>query len=354
MDGFAAGSKERLGVRKKRRGLTIVLILAGLAAAWCLYWYAAHAIAGAVADRLIAAAGAGTRSAECTGMRAAGFPLRIDLACGTVRFADERAAITGALDGLAIRAPLYRPGRIEARAAGPLAYTAAASGLDLTARWTAASLTADAGLDGLEGLSLGADQLALDGAIALPGLALTAIAAEDSEVSARPSGDKAGAYRIGAALKDIRLAAADGRALPSINFQADISAIDLGRSLGFDPKGTVLAWLRAGAKAKIDRLALAAGGFATEATGDLRLSDDGRLSGKLVVHLRNLDRLPDLIEAFRPGARKDAEKIVRLVGATTKKVEDENGPARETVLNFRDGLVSVGIIPVGTVPPVAF
>lgn len=341
-------------MREKRRGRTILLIILGLVAVWCLYWYAAHEIAGAVADRLIAAAAAGDRTAECTELRSTGFPLRIDFACRTARFADEGAQLAGALEGLAISAPLYRPGRIEAKAAGPLVYNATDKGLDLTATWTAAGLTAGAGLDGLERVSLSADKFAVDGAIALPGLTLKGLAADDTEVVAAPSADRTGAYRLQTSLKDIRLDAADGRALPTASLDMDMSAVGIGKSLGYDPKSTLLAWLRSGAPAKIDRLAFSAGGFATDAKGDLHLSAEGRLSGKLTIRLRNLDQLPDLVEAIRPGSRKNVEKIVQLVGATTRKVDDADGPARETVLNFREGLVSVGIIPIGTIPPVTF
>lgn len=341
-------------MREKRRGRTILFIILGLVVLWCLYWYAAHEIAGAVADRLIAAAAAGDRTAECTELRSTGFPLRIDFACRTARFADDSERVAGALEGLAISAPLYRPGRIEAKAAGPLVYNATDKGLDLTATWTAAGLTAGAGLDGLERVSLSADKFALDGAIMLPGLTLKGIAADASEILAAPSADRAGAYRFETSLKDIRLDATDGRALPTLNLDMDMSAVDLGRSLGYDPKATLLAWLRSGAKAKIDRLAFSAGGFSTDAKGDLHLSAEGRLSGKLTIRLRNLDQLPDLIETVRPGSRKKVEKIVQLVGATTRKIEDADGPARETVLNFREGLVSVGIIPIGMIPPVTF
>jgi hypothetical protein len=340
--------------RKRQTGTTLVLVAVGLVALWCLYWFAAHAISNAVVGRVLAATETRSPSLACPGLVSSGFPFRVDFACREVSFADTEQGLAGALADLAVSAPLYRPGHVSVAAAGPLKVAAPDSGVDVSVQWTAARAEADAGIDGPTRVAADFDGVALADGLRLPGLALKSATAESAAIAAWPAGDKAKAYRIEMSMKDLVLTPDDDRALPSITIEAEAAALDFGSSLGFDPKAAILDWLRQGAGADIDRLVLTIGAFATEATGHLKLSDAGLLSGKLTVRFRNLDQLPEIAEAFRPGSYEDAQKVASVISAGTKKIEDATGPARQTVLNLREGVVSFGIIPIGFIPPVTF
>ena len=83
----------------------------------------------------------------------------------------------------------------------------------------------------------------------------------------------------------------------------------------------------------------------------MTLSPTGLLSGTLTVRLVGLEELPAIVDAIKPGTHDRVAQLVAAVSAFTKPVKTEQGDARETVLNIKDGAVMVGIIPVGKIPP---
>ena len=159
------------------------------------------------------------------------------------------------------------------------------------------------------------------------------------------------AYRIAASAHDLKVVPADGRAIPAIDGEARITALDFGSSLGTDPTAAILAWLRAGGTAHIDRLSFAAGGASAEADGQLTLSPDGLLTGALNVRLRNPSGFADFAEAIKPGSRDKMGQVLTVVAALTVPVDTPDGPARQTTLVFRNSVVAIGILPVGVIPP---
>ena len=151
-----------------------------------------------------------------------------------------------------------------------------------------------------------------------------------------------------------RWCAATAARSPPIDGDAVITALDFGGSLGTDPRARLRAWIAAGGTAHIDRLHFAAGGAVADADGELTVAPDGLLSGRLNVRLSNPDAFVALAEAIKPGAAKQAGKILAVVSALTVPVDTPDGPARQTTLVIRNGFVSIGILPVGAIPPIRF
>ena len=104
----------------------------------------------------------------------------------------------------------------------------------------------------------------------------------------------------------------------------------------------------------VERLKLIVGAASADADGQLQLAPDGLLSGKLTLRLRNPEAFGDLAEAIRPGARDNLDQLLPVLMALTIPVNTPEGPARQTAVIIRKGVVSIGIVPVGTIPPLKF
>ncbi len=341
---------------KRRSGWRgwLIGILVLIPVLWVGYWFAAQTIARAAIDRVTERPVAGGRFA-CAGENLGGFPLRLDFGCTHARFGDGSQGagerLSAALGGVQASAPLYLPGHVEATLTSPFVVNAPLSGIAITTAWADANTSATAGLDGLK--SAAATFHSLDFSTAGgPVLPVKALTADLAEASVTPTGGNA--YRFSATAHGLKVVRRDGREFPVIDGDAVITVLDFGGSLGTDPRAKLRAWARAGGTAHIDRLRFAAGGAVADADGQLTIASDGLISGTLNVRLSNPDAFVALAEAIKPGAAKEAGKILAVVSALTVPVDTPDGPARQTTLVIRNGLVAIGILPVGMIPPIRF
>ena len=323
-----------------------------LALLWVVYWYGAREIASAVFDRATVAATARGYAVQCANQAGGGFPLSIDVACSRASLAGSTSRRSAVIDGLSATAPLYRPGRLEWVATGPLVLDAPIDGIGLTATWRKAAASLNGGLGGLSGGTTRVEDLR----VRLPPdrrlLPYAGVTLASADVSVAPASDDA--YRISATANAVALESDDGRLLPAIDVEADLAALAFGDSLGLDPHRAFRDWLARGGSVQIDKLTMVAGGVSTSQSGTLTLSPDGKLSGNLKVIIAGIEKLPDLAEAFRPGSRERVAEVAAVIVAFTKPVETPNGPSREMTLLIRDSVVSIGILPIGVIPTIAF
>ncbi len=342
---------------RRRRGWSgwLIGLLVLVPILWIGYWYAAQQIAQAAIERATTRPIAGGRFA-CTGQSLGGFPLRLDFGCAHAAYTDgpegSAGRVSAALGGLQASAPLYRPGYVEATLASPFVIDMPPLGIAITTAWSSADTTATAGIDGLKSASAtihSLDFTSTGGTRAVPVKAMTASTAQ---MNIAPAADNA--YRIAAAASDLQVVPLDGRTIPAIDGEATITALDFGASLGNDPGAALFRWLRAGGTARIDHLHLAAGNAVADAEGRLTIAPDGLLSGTLNVRFRNPSAFADLAESIRPGSRNDAAKVLAVMAALTVPVNTPDGPARQTTVVIKNGLVAVGILPVGVIPPLKF
>lgn len=338
---------------QKRRGSSgwIVAILILIPVLWVGYWFAARTVADAAVERLISRPVAGGR-VTCSARSLGGFPLRLDLGCERAAYADTAGQqVSAELAGIRASAPLYLPGHVEADLGSPFVVNAPAAGVALTAEWSAGVTTATAGLDGLK--SVGATFDSLDfvstGSAKLP---LATLKAARAEASVAPAGGNG--YRMEALARNLQVVPADGRIIPPFSTEARVVALEFGGSLGTDPKAALLKWLRAGGTANVERLKLVAGEAGADADGQLTLDAAGVLSGKLNLRLRNPEAFSDFAEAIKPGTGEKISQILPVLMALTIPVSTPDGPARQTALIIRKGVVSIGIVPIGTIPPLKF
>ena len=339
---------------KQRRGGALGLIVGAIVVLgflWVGYWYAANTVAERAIAQLNGTSHNG-RKIACADPTLSGFPLRLDFRCAQGTYAGPGDRVTAALGGIAATAPLYRPGIIEAKLDAPFVVNAPDHGLALTAAWSTGTATASAGLGGLTGAGAAFTSLTANNAGALPGLPLKSIAADAAGASIAPAGG--GSYTILASAKGLRLMRTDDSALPVIDADANVTALNVGSALGTDPARRLADWLRAGGSIKIDRVRIAAGGAILGGDGTLNVSKAGILSGSLVLRFTNLDAFAALAEEIRPGSREHASQGIAAITALSVPVQTEDGPARQTTVSITDGLVWVGIVPVGVLPAVHF
>ena len=161
-----------------------------------------------------------------------------------------------------------------------------------------------------------------------------------------------GNYQLTALAKELALVLKKERTLPPIDADMQFTALALGSSLGKNPQATIKAWLTGGGTLQVDRLKLASGAFSAAASGALSLSAEGLVSGTLTVRLVGLDALPAIIETIHHGAGDKVATIIGAIGMVARPVQEDGKPAVEVPLTLRNGQVSVGIIPLGRIPPV--
>lgn len=341
--------------RLRRKRLNRMVILAAsvilLAILWIIYWYGASQVGAAVLDRLTAAAAARGYTAACDDISGGGFPLSVDLSCSRASLAGT-GGMHATIDGFSAKTPLYRPWSIQSTATGPLTVNLQTGASDVTASWESAETTIDAGLAGLSGIATSLTDLRLDLASVSGATPIDRLILRHGEVAVFPAAGND--YRLSAAARGLVLETENGGDLPGIDLDAALSALEFGDSLGLDPRRALGAWISAGGGLRIDDLDVVADSISAEAEGALALSADGKISGDLDVTITGLDALPGLVESFYPEARDQTEQIVTAVEAFTRPVETPSGPARQMTLLFRDSVVSIGILPIGVIPPIVF
>jgi len=326
----------------------VFVAIVGIATAvWFSYWYAANQLSFAAMRSVMAGIGGG---AECSSLTSVGFPQKLAVGCTGFRSANPKEGSSLALGGASVAAPLYWPFSLRASLTAPISVNPR-GGPELIMTWKAASTDVSAGLGGVIQASGSAEAVKLSGPIDLSRLVLSGITVDLAEVALTPA--KTPDYKLSVRVAGVRPEAADKHDLPVVALDGQAALIDVGSTLGFDPRRTLRTWMKRGGVLKLDHLAMSAGPVAASGSGDLALSPDGVLSGKLVVRFVKLEELPAIIEALQPGSRT-AAAIAKLLLAVTRKVETETGPARETTLNLGGGFVSVGIVPIAAIPPIRF
>jgi hypothetical protein len=317
----------------------IVVLLAIL---WVGYWAAANFAAGKAIARISA------RGMNCQTLDTGGFPLRIDIRCDRAAYANNGS--TAALGGFLARAPLFMPGKVDARLESPFTINLPGRNLALTATWTAGSAGGGAWIDGINAADAAFTALKIESSSGLP---VVSVAADSASGALKPAGG--GSYDVATSLHRLALTKADGTAYPTLDLDTMATAVNVG-ALGTDPSAAFLAWLRGTPKVDIKRFRIASEGAIISATGNLSLSKEGLLNGNLLLRYNSIDALANLIETLRPGTREKYEAAFQGIAAMSKPVDTEDGPALQTALTFTDGLIWLTVIPLPMqpIPPIRF
>jgi hypothetical protein len=313
-------------------GAVVLLVLAAWTGAW--FWGA-----GVITDQVTALAsedGVTEPKVTCGSFGIGGYPFGFDLTCAnaTVSYGD----VTVTASGLKASAEVYNPTFVQVFAQSPIgiadAFTGSQSRIDFV------SARGSARLNGwrIARVSLVIEKPVWNDSVLEDRLIARADHAEAHLIDLPDEHDaKAGLAGLGQylQLENLNAPAFEINAAKA-TFESTVDKLpDDVRSLG-DPD-SLKRWQAAGGIFTLKGLSAVDGPTNFDATGMLKLDDQGRLNGQLKLHSKGVvERVgPSIPEAYRNW----------IVGARA-----EDGSYSQT-LNIAGGVVFAGLIPAGVVPP---
>jgi hypothetical protein len=241
---------------------------------------------------------------------------------------------------------------VEATAAGPLQVALPASGLHLAVSWDDAATSADAwpfGDRGIRRFAADVERLAVtpvSGSSAL----FSRLNVQEAHLLVSPARAVEG-MEVELIADGIGLTQGDGSTLPPISLRVQAAAVGAGEVLQEDFREQLYGWVARGGEINLAEFSMSSGDVRFTGAGTLTLSSAGLLSGTLNLRIAGLQNLPGLVEEILPGSRERADQMVAVLTAFTREAEVGGETVREVQAAIVDGAVSIGIIPIGTIPP---
>ena len=369
-------------------GIAPAAIVVVLAVGWCGLWY----YAASVADRTLAGwvereAAAG-RVYSCGSQAISGFPFRIEARCvaAAVALNSNRPPLAVTAKDITFSAQVYRPTLLVGEITGPLTVAEPGQPPSFVATWSLARIS----LSGLppepESVSIMLDRPRLDHVAGAGANAATVFAADHAEMHGRIVAGSADNHPVIDAV--LQFAAATAPTLHPLlaePLKGDIDAVLRGFK-DLSPKSWAERFREmqaAGGKIEIKSLRIERADAIVVGNGTLTVNEHGRLDGLIrvavagiehIVPLLGVDRLigqgidrlsgssgqsaqglsaldrlvPGLSGVVRDSANASLIENIKKMGQPT---EIDKKPAIVLPLRFSDGLVSLGMIPLGEVAP---
>lgn len=321
----------------------IVVVVAGWSAAWA---YGRTVLEGQIDQQLKAMATQGV-DLTCGDLAIAGYPFRYEVACLNMQ-SEDRTGATGTVGGLSAVALVYNPWHVIFEATSPAAVAVPLAGLTGDVSWSTARASMKFSENALGALDAVVDQPeAVFGSL----VAESAFAADKAELHLRQVPDSAGMLE-GFVTVD-RLALKSVPELPQSLMLRGHARIEGGMALmaGADLASLVQA---RGGELPI-RLMLAEAGIEESraaASGDLVLAGDGTVSGVLEVTIANAAALLQTLKPMFPTEDQAFSLLEGVVKSLDTSAEEVDGVRTITVpVTITKGLVQIGFLPVGRIPP---
>jgi len=383
--------------RRSRRSLVIALMLLLIAAvAWSGFWFYAASKAEVAADAWAAREAKSGRVFDCANRSIAGFPFRFEVQCSgasvsLVSQTADRTHFTARLDNILVAAQALDPRRVTAEFTAPATVTDDSTQTTFAVNWSKGRSSV-VGLPAMpQRASIAFDDPTidrLDGSTQVPLARAKQVEMQgnlaEGSLSDRPI--------IETATRIVQASIQGLHPLLSEAFDADLRAKVTGLA-DFKPKPWPQRFREiqaAGGHIEILQSRVQQGDTIAVATGVLGITASGHLDGELQVTVAGLDRvIPALgidkmleegvpqstLDRVAPGVKaKDVDnllgaldravpglgKVVRQnanvgvaagINALGKKSELEGKKARSFPLRFVDGVVRLGPLKVGQIPP---
>jgi hypothetical protein len=320
---------------KNRFGLyTPFIIIGGLSAIWSGVWYyAASKTEAVIADTLAKEATHG-REWTCPNRRVSGFPFRIEVTCDAPTFVSKQTdkAGSGNLGGLSVQARIVDPTRAIATLKSPLKFEAQGGAINIA--WADAKTSLSGSTNSFSDFSLDMSQVTI--AIKTPqGENIIAGAKRININLAQDPLDTplSAPFKLLTKLEGVTFAPIDalaGNAQP-LNLETQLRATHVPLKPNPDWRIMLDAWRNAGGKFSIALLDINKGVIHLDAKGDLALDEERKLTGKLSANFKGLNTLLENMNL------KSLSSFASNNGMT---------------LNFRNGKILLGPIPVGSLQAV--
>lgn len=335
---------------RKVKWLTFAVIFVILG--WSALWYAGSYAASRAITEIEQRSAARGDAVTCADPEVGGYPFRIEVSCDGAVVESNRRGLAAAVQAVRTVALLYKPGHVIAELEGPftlsLPATAAVTG-EATGNWESARASVNAGISGLKRASFSGEQMVLDlDRIAGQNL-LEAMQLANVQLHTRSNPETPEHFDVVASAKGVELTRRD-RPLPAMDFSLDARADNVGEAIDYNAAVLVQNWLDAGGALELHAAQFDSLGLTVKASGPLTVSPAGLVSGSLKVSLNGLEKLPDLAEAIAPRLRPQAQNVANTLRGMAAASVAEEGYEMSLDVAIRNGVVTLGILPLGRIP----
>lgn len=338
----ATSGTPRQNVKRKYTWLAGAVVLG--VALWSGVWHYGRSVIAHELDAELTRLSIAGIEIGCAQREISGYPFRYDLSCQQLRAADG-IGFSAQLAELRAVALMYNPRHIILEADGPAVAgePRSGAGAELTFETARSSVMfSNAGPDKVDAVLQGPVLTAFNGT------ASVRVTSDKSELHLRTVPD--------APQNLDAFVSSDGLDLTSLS--PDLPEFDAKLHIRV-PNGTPLlagrplAYLPRAADGSLPvevRLASMTSGTASvSATGELRLKPGGHVSGELDVQLTGVDRIADLLSDIAPAA---SALPATLQSAAQAMNGGETGETIRLPLTIQDGVVRIGLLPIGQLAPV--
>jgi hypothetical protein len=371
--------------RRLRPVVLPICVVIALAAVWCALWYYAAGIADRTMSGWIAREAAAGRIYSCGSQTISGFPFRIEADCTTVgaTINSTQPPFAVSAKDVSVAAQVYRPTTLVGEISSPVTVAEPGQPPRFVANWSRASGSVSGLPPEPDSVSVTLDHPHVDQIAA--GNGTTLFAADHAEFQGRIVGGSATNNPVIDAL--LTFAAATAPTLHPLLADPALGEVDVVfrgfKDLTPRPWSQRFREMQAsGGNIEITRLRLERSDAIIVGTGTLTVNADGKLNGLIRVGIadlenivpklgidrligRGLDKLNggsgqaqqglNALDRLMPGlsgvVRDSASaSVIDSLNKMGQPTEIDKKPAIVLPLNFSDGFVSLGMVPLGEVP----
>jgi hypothetical protein len=371
--------------RRLRPVVLPICVVIALAAVWCALWYYAAGIADRTMSGWMAREAAAGRIYSCGSQTISGFPFRIEADCTTVgaTINSTQPPFAVSAKDVSVAAQVYRPTTLVGEISSPVTVAEPGQPPRFVANWSRASGSVSGLPPEPDSVSVTLDHPHVDQIAA--GNGTTLFAADHAEFQGRIVGGSATNNPVIDAL--LTFAAATAPTLHPLLADPALGEVDVVfrgfKDLTPRPWSQRFREMQAsGGNIEITRLRLERSDAIIVGTGTLTVNADGKLNGLIRVGIaglenivpklgidrligRGLDKLNggsgqaqqglNALDRLMPGlsgvVRDSASaSVIDSLNKMGQPTEIDKKPAIVLPLNFSDGFVSLGMVPLGEVP----
>ena len=362
-----------------------VCVVTGLAAVWCGLWYSAAGIADRTMSGWMAREATAGRVYTCASQTISGFPFRIEADCttagATINSTQPPFAVSA--KDVSVAAQVYRPTLLVGEISGPLTVAEPGQPPRFVANWSRARGSVSGLPPEPDSVSVTLDHPHVDQMAGAN--ATTLFAADHAEFQGRVGGGSAANNPVIDAL--VKFAAATTPTLHPLlaePVQGEVDAVFRGfKDLAPKPWPQRFREMQAsGGNIEITRLRLERPDAIIVGAGTLTVNANGKLNGLIRIGIaglenvvpklgidrligRGIDKLNggsgqaqqglNALDRLLPGLGgvvrdSAAASVIDNLNKMGQPTEIDKKPAIVLPLNFSDGFVSLGMVPLGEVP----
>ena len=362
-----------------------VCVVVVLAAVWCALWYYAAGIADRTMSGWMAREAAAGRVYSCGSQAISGFPFRIEADCTTVGAAINSTQPPFAVSAkdVSVAAQVYRPTLLIGEISSPVTVAEPGQPPSFVANWSRARASVSGLPPEPDSVSVTLDRPRVDRMVGANGT--TIFAADNAEFHGRVVGGSAANNPVIDALLTFTAATTPTlHPLLADPMQGEVDVVFRGfRDLTPRPWPQRFREMQAsGGNIEITRLRLERADAIIVGAGTLTVNANGKLNGLIRVGIaglanivpklgidrligRGIDKLNggsgqaqqglSALDRLMPGlggAVRDsaAASVIDSLNKMGQPTEIDKKPAIVLPLNFSDGFVSLGMLPLGEVP----